>query len=72
MSPPTLDGINVPALRVEVVYPTVLTVSTFDYRRGALHQRTRLARDGSYRIPASLSHWDFEASAESRARPQRN
>jgi RHS repeat-associated protein len=56
--PETPDAVNVPAWRVRVIDPGVLTVYTFNYRGDLLDERLRLARDDSYRLVARTYRYD--------------
>lgn len=63
------EAINVPALRVEVVYQGFLTVYTFNYRGDLLDERFRLVRDGSYRLVARVYRYDEQSNLIERREP---
>ncbi len=56
------EAINVPALRVEIVYQGFLNIYTFNYRGDLLDERFRLVRDGSYRLVARVYRYDEQGN----------
>lgn len=67
--PETSEAVNVPAWRVSVIDPGILTVYTFNYRGDLLDERFRLSRDGSYRLVARTYRYDERGNLVERREP---